>query len=155
MRLKTLFVLALCAVFALAITGCAQDNTNTTDDNPAEQEANLPSETGTNPERTAATGGTDGTKVALSTDPSGALKFNTTKLNAEAGALDVVLLNESSTPHDVAVEDKSGKVLGTSEEVTKGHTTLALEDVAAGSYTFYCTLPGHEQAGMKGTLTVR
>ena len=24
-----------------------------------------------------------------------------------------------------------------------------------GSYTFYCTVPGHEQAGMKGTLTVK
>jgi uncharacterized cupredoxin-like copper-binding protein len=28
-------------------------------------------------------------------------------------------------------------------------------DLKAGTYIFYCQVPGHEQAGMKGTLTVK
>ena len=33
-----------------------------------------------------------------------------------------------------------------------GGDTIVL---APGTYTFYCSVPGHEQAGMKGTLIVR
>lgn len=164
MRFKTLILLALCAVFALSIAGCAQDSTNTTDDNPAEQELNMKGmdgasgstgTSGTDTTREKATGGTDGTKLALVADPDGALKFNTTKLNAKAGDIEIVLTNESSMEHDVAVEDKSGKVLGKSDTVSGGEVTLKLKDVKPGTYTFYCTIPGHRQAGMEGTLTVR
>jgi uncharacterized cupredoxin-like copper-binding protein len=31
---------------------------------------------------------------------------------------------------------------------------ITIADLKPGIYTFYRSLPGHEQAGMKGTLTV-
>jgi plastocyanin len=166
MKLKAFYLLALAAICAFALAGCAQDSTNTTDENPQMQKSVAEGGTGaagssapasTTPSRTPAKGGAGSgtTKVALSTDPSGALKFNTDSLKANAGAVDVVLTNQSSTPHDVSVKTSSGKVLGTSKEITKGETTLDLKDVPAGTYTFFCSVPGHEQAGMKGTLTVR
>ena len=35
-----------------------------------------------------------------------------------------------------------------------GVSTITIADLRTGTYTFYCSVPGHEQAGMKGTLTV-
>ena len=91
----------------------------------------------------------------MSADPTGALKYNKTKLNANAGNLTIAFVNESATPHNVTVEGSGDKEIGATKDVTKGHDTLQLKDVKAGTYTFYCSIPGHEQAGMKGTLTVR
>ena len=39
--------------------------------------------------------------------------------------------------------------------VSGGRTSKITANLKPGSYTFYCSVPGHEQAGMKGTLTVR
>ncbi len=111
--------------------------------------------TGTDTTRSDAMGGTDATKLTLVADKTGALKFNTDKLNANAGNIDITLDNESSVTHNVEVSAKGGKVLGTSKDVSGGDTTLDLKDVKPGTYTFYCDIPGHRQAGMEGTLTVR
>ena len=172
MKLKTISMLAL-AVLALAVlAGCAQDSTNTSDDNPQMQESVMKGEgaakakataegatqsEGTNPTRSEAKGGagSGNNKLALAADPTGQLKYDPTKLNANVGNIAIVLTNDSAVPHDVAVKGSDGKSLGTSKEITKSETTLALKNVKAGSYTFFCTVPGHEQAGMKGTLSVR
>ncbi|MBJ7354012.1 MAG: cupredoxin domain-containing protein [Thermoleophilaceae bacterium] len=163
MNSKTYALLALVA--ALAFAGCAQDSTDTTDENPAMQEAiskgkgasaaAAAAESSTNPTRTEATGGTDGTKVALSADPTGALKYNTTQLNANAGDITIAFQNKSSVPHDVTVTGDGGKELGATKEITESSAKLELKGVKSGDYTFFCSVPGHEQAGMKGTLTVR
>jgi plastocyanin len=164
MKIKSAPLLAF-VILALAVfAGCAQNSTNTTDDNPAMQEAvskgvgasvAAGAAAGTDTTRTAPKGGTSGSKVALSADPTGALKYNTTKLNANAGNVTVAFVNESSVPHNVTVEDSGGKELGATKDVTKGNDTLKLDNVKPGTYTFFCSIPGHEQAGMKGTLTVR
>jgi plastocyanin len=102
---------------------------------------------------TATTGGTAaGEQVKLAADPS-ALKFNTTSLSAKAGSVTLVMENPSSIPHAIAVEgngiDKDGKTVG------KGATSTVTADLKAGKYTYYCPVPGHRQAGMEGTLTVK
>lgn len=168
MKTKTFVLLALAALALSIFAGCAQDSTDTSDDNPrmqkevAQEAAGQPTgKTGsqsTNPTRegaAGASGGSKGTKLALAADPTGQLKYDTTKLNANAGAVTIALTNKSAVPHDVAVKNSAGKVLGTSQEITKSATDLKIKDLPAGSYTFFCTVPGHEQAGMKGTLTVK
>lgn len=160
MKLKSAPLLALLVLALAVFAGCAQDSTNTTDDNPEMQEQIMKGEgasaatQGTGTTRSEAKGGTDGNKLSLSADPSGALKYNKDALNANAGNITIAFVNESSTPHDVTVEG-DGKELGATKEFTKGSETLKLEDVKAGTYTFFCSVPGHEQAGMKGTLTVK
>ena len=58
--------------------------------------------------------------------------------------------NDASVPHDIAIKgDGKGPVVQ-GGKVSEVSTTLK-----AGSYEFYCSVPGHEQAGMKGTLTVK
>jgi plastocyanin len=171
MNFKSVSIYLLAAIAALAIGGCAQDSTNTTDDNPEMQEqvmkgtaaegasaaAGESDTSSTDTTRTVAVGGAaaGGTKVALSADPSGALKYNTDKLNANAGNVTVAFLNESSTPHNVTITGAGSKKLAATKDITKGHETLKVDDLKAGSYTFFCSVPGHEEAGMKGTLTVR
>ncbi len=40
--------------------------------------------------------------------------------------------------------------------IQPGQTTkLAVTFAKAGSYSYLCTVPGHAEAGMKGTFTVR
>jgi plastocyanin len=84
-------------------------------------------------------------------DPS-ALRFEKSALEASAGTVTLVMENPSAIEHNIAVRgeglDEKGEVVGQGEEST---VTVELEP---GEYEFYCSVPGHEEAGMKGTLTV-
>jgi plastocyanin len=100
----------------------------------------------------AASGGGGGaTKLKLTADPGGALKFDKTKLSAKPGKVTITMDNPSDVPHAVEVEGK-----GVEEEtktVTGGSADVTV-DLKAGKYEFYCPVDGHREAGMKGTLTV-
>ena len=62
--------------------------------------------------------------------------------------------NPQPLTHDVAIEDSSGKTIGKTELVAEGSDSTAV-DLKPGAYTFFCTVPGHREAGMEGTLTVK
>jgi mono/diheme cytochrome c family protein len=91
--------------------------------------------------------------LEIDADPSGALSFVATKANAMAGALKLVMANEAPIDHNIAVKnggiDQKGPVVG------QGGTSELSVNLKPGSYTFYCSVPGHEEGGMKGTLTVK
>ncbi len=63
--------------------------------------------------------------------------------------------NPAQIGHDVAVEDSSGSELGATEVITESSAQLELSDLKAGDYTFFCSVPGHREGGMEGTLTVK
>jgi len=53
------------------------------------------------------------------------------------------------------VTDSSGNRMGASELISAGDSAvLTIDNLPAGTYTFFCDQAGHEQQGMKGTLTV-
>lgn len=81
------------------------------------------------------------------------LAFDTTELEAKAGKVTIDLDNPSSIAHNVAIE-KDGKVIAESETLAQGETSASAE-LEPGTYTFLCTVPGHAEAGMEGTLTVK
>ena len=95
-------------------------------------------------------GGTSALQV--SADPE-ALKFDKTQLTAEAGKVTITMDNPSSLAHNVSIEgggvDEEGQTVG------KGEASTVTADVEAGEYTFYCSVPGHQESGMEGTLTVQ
>ena len=91
--------------------------------------------------------------VAVAADPTGQLAYVPKDLSAKAGEVSIVFTNKSPLPHNVVVKDASGKKLGETPEFAGGEKTLKLK-LAAGSYPFYCSVPGHESAGMVGKLTV-
>jgi len=88
--------------------------------------------------------------VEIPTDPNGQLAFRFKTAEAKAGKVTIKSQNDSSVPHDIAL--KGGP---TGEIVQGGKTSTITANLKPGKQTFYCTVPGHEQAGMKGTLTVK
>ena len=92
--------------------------------------------------------------IALQADPSGKLAFVETTLTAPAGASTIELTNASPVPHNVEVEG-SGKDFGPSTTVSGGGKATLAIDLPAGTYQYYCAVPGHKEAGMVGTLTVK
>jgi plastocyanin len=94
-----------------------------------------------------------GSSLSVAADPSGALKFTQTRLTAKAGSIKVDFSNPSPSGHDVAFK-QGAKKFGSTSIVTNGSTSTTVK-LTPGTYEFYCTVPGHEQAGMKGTLVVK
>jgi plastocyanin len=96
-------------------------------------------------------GGGAGEALALTADKS-ELKFDKTSLSAKAGKVTVSMKNPAAIPHDVSIEgkgvDQKGKVVKT------GGTSTVTADLKPGTYTFYCSVDAHRQAGMQGKLTV-
>jgi plastocyanin len=104
---------------------------------------------------TSTAAGGAGSTVKISADPSGQLAFQQKAVTApKPGPVTIDFTNESPLGHDVHVADSSGKDLGGTNVIT-GSSTSATVDLRPGKYTFFCSVPGHEQAGMKGTLTVK
>jgi plastocyanin len=99
----------------------------------------------------AAAGGPGGT-LQLAADPS-QIAFDTTTLTSKPGKVTIDFDNPATLEHNVAIE-REGKQLATSETITQGKTSVTA-DLEPGTYTFLCTVPGHAEAGMEGTLTVR
>jgi len=110
------------------------------------------------PETTAAeatdSGGSSGGggSVTISADPDGALAFTEDTASAPAGPVTIEFDNPASVGHDVVVEDASGNELLRTEVITDA-TTTADGELEPGNYTFYCSVAGHRESGMEGTLT--
>ena len=62
--------------------------------------------------------------------------------------------NDGPTPHNVAVRDANGRVLLTTRDLSRGESQMVSAEIPPGTYITFCSLPGHESLGVKGTLTV-
>jgi plastocyanin len=87
--------------------------------------------------------------LSIAADPSGQLAFVSNNATAPAGTLTVEMPNKSGTPHDITIDGK-GKGPVVTNGVSKFTATFA-----PGTYTYYCSVPGHRQAGMFGKLVVK
>jgi len=148
-KLAALFVLIV-AAFALVACGGGDDTTSdTAAETPTTQE-----EGGGGGEKEAE-GGTAGSGAAvdIEADPSGNLAFTSDEASSEAGKVTVNFTNSSPVPHDVRIEDSGGEDIGGTEVLAEGSESATV-NLKPGEYTFYCSVPGHRQAGMEGTLTV-
>jgi plastocyanin len=97
-------------------------------------------------------GGGAGTTLKLTADLT-VLAYNTDQLTAKAGKVTIDFDNPSSIPHNVVIESE-GKKLARFQPIVESEESETVE-LEPGSYTFYCSVTGHRQAGMEGTLTVK
>lgn len=146
--MKKLAVLLALALAAMALVACGDDDGTTTTDTGAEAAGAAEGE------EEAGAGGEGGATVAFEADPEGGLAYTSDEATAEAGNVTIAFTNPQSLAHDVAIEDANGEQVGKTEVITDGSDSTTVE-LEPGEYTFYCTVPGHREAGMEGTLTVK
>ena len=96
----------------------------------------------------------DGGTLELTSPDAGDLIFEPDVLEADAGEVVITYTNSSEVPHNVAIEDDS-ETLAQSETVTGGDSADASAELEPGEFVFYCSIPGHREAGMEGELTVK
>jgi plastocyanin len=104
------------------------------------------------PERPDEVAEADGRLLEIPADPSGALLYVFDSATASPGPLTITSVNESSIPHNIALE--GGGVDEVGEVVQDGGVSEIEVEVEEGEYTYYCSVPGHREGGMLGTLTV-
>ncbi|HEY2717037.1 MAG TPA: plastocyanin/azurin family copper-binding protein [Solirubrobacterales bacterium] len=103
-----------------------------------------------------AEGGTAGTgaAVAIEANPEGQLAYEEKEVTAKAGNDTIDFTNQSSVPHNVTIENSAGEEIGETETLAEGSASAAV-DLKPGTYTFFCSVPGHREAGMEGKLVVK
>ena len=94
-----------------------------------------------------------GGKLEIPADPGGALAYTFADAESPPGQLEIDSPNESSVDHNIALE--GGGVNETGPVVKNGGVSTINVDVQAGEYTFFCSVPGHREAGMEGKLAVK
>jgi plastocyanin len=92
-------------------------------------------------------------QLNIPANPTGALAFEYNKATATAGQVTLVMPNQSPITHDISIQGNGVNQQG--PQVGHGGTSKISVNLKPGTYTFYCSVPGHEAGGMKGTLTVK
>jgi plastocyanin len=99
----------------------------------------------------AAAGGSASGNLSIAANPGGSLAYDKKTLTAKAGKVTITMTNPSPLQHNVAIKggaDAKGNVVG------QGGKSVVTVDLKPGKYTFYCSVDGHEAAGMNGELDV-
>jgi plastocyanin len=77
------------------------------------------------------------------------IRFDVKEIKATPGPLTVTLVNHGAVDHTFEIQ-RTSLLLKTNP----GASATGTVTLAAGTYTFDCTIPGHAAAGMKGTIVV-
>jgi uncharacterized cupredoxin-like copper-binding protein len=163
-KLVTLLAVWLTALTLVACGGSQHHKTDTT--GPASPPANAATSTvatSTAPPATSPTGAPTPSSAAAHTvdiaaNPSGMLKYTESQISTTAGKVTIDFTNSAPLAHDVVLIDSptyspSAKILGQTPQFQGGSKSFTVT-LTPGKYYFYCSVPGHRQAGMFGTLTV-
>ena len=130
-------ILVATLVSALVLAACGGDDDDGGEE--AAQQETAPAET---------TGGGGQADVALSE-----FEFDPADVTATAGST-ITLENVGSTGHDLRLRE-GGKDIGGTDVFDPGQSEELKVDFEPGKYEMYCSVPGHEDSGMKGTFTVK
>ena len=140
---KPLILLAALALAAFGLAACGGDDDS--DTTAAEETSTTEADTGSD----SGGGGT----VTIAAAEDGSFAFDETSLTASAGSNTFEFSNPASLGHDFCLEE-DGSEVGCTDVISGGDTSELDADVEPGEYTYYCSVDGHRDGGMEGTLTV-
>ena len=144
-RLAAGFLLSLATLGTLTGCGGSATASNTSADSGSAT---------TGASRHAPSGARSAGALKLAADPTGRLRYRPAVLRAKSSNVTIDFVNRSPLPHNLTIASRAGKVLGATPTFVGGSTVLTIR-LKPGTYTFYCTVPGHRAAGMQGKLVVR
>lgn len=99
----------------------------------------------------ATTSGGGGTDAGIEIEAQDSLSFSQSEISLKPGDT-ITMTNAGFLQHDFTVDE-----LGIHEVTAANGDTVTItipEDAQPGEYTFYCSVPGHREGGMVGTLTI-
>lgn len=154
MRSKALFSIAALAAVLLALAGCGSSSSSSSSSSTssAAESPTTSSASTSTPAPASESGGSE--KLSLEANPEGQLAYDTKSLSAKSGTISIDFKNSSPLAHNVTIESASGEKVGATPTFSGATKTVSVS-LKAGTYKFFCTVPGHRQAGMEGTLTVK
>lgn len=156
LKLTTIALSSMVLALGLAACGSSSSSSSTTSSAASAPATSASSSTST-PASTSTTVSTGASgALAIAANPSGLLKYTKSTLSAKAGKVTIAFANSSPLAHNFTLQQgtsANGKVLGATPTFQGGVKTLTL-NLKPGTYTYYCSVPGHRMAGMVGTLTV-
>lgn len=82
------------------------------------------------------------------------LAYETHHVTIEHGETLLHFENPQLEVHDVDLENEDGELIADMETIGGGYADVPIYYLDPGEYTFYCSVPGHREAGMEGTVTV-
>jgi plastocyanin len=141
MRRSTTLLLALVASSSFVLTACGDDDATGTDTT----DADGGHDDGGHSESSPVADGAREIEVTASS-----FEFGPDEIIVAAGEDVAIVLTSTDVLHDFAVDELDIHVAADADETVEGG--LRAED--EGEYTYYCTVPGHREAGMEGTLIV-
>jgi plastocyanin len=150
-KVGAFLVLAIAALALVACGSSSNSSSSTTATSGGESQAE---QGGAAKEESSSGGGGSSSSLKFEADPNGELAYTSTKETAKAGKVTVEFKNPQALTHDVAIENSAGEEVGATELIADDSDTTTV-DLKPGTYTYFCTVPGHREAGMEGTLTVK
>lgn len=150
-KVAVAFALVLASIALVACGGSSSSSSESTSAETTSESGSAAGEGGGK----EAEGGSAGSASAVDIETaSSGLAYSSKSATAKAGMVTVDFTNSQAIPHDVAIESSGGEVIGQTELATEGSDSTEVE-LEPGTYTYFCTVPGHREAGMEGTLTVK
>jgi len=75
-------------------------------------------------------------------------------ITSTGGSVALAVTNDGPTVHNVTIRTASGTIIAATKDLEPGTSENLSTKLRPGAYILFCSLPGHESLGIKGTLTV-
>ncbi|HLT17386.1 MAG TPA: cupredoxin domain-containing protein [Acidimicrobiales bacterium] len=127
-KLRSLTALSVSSLAVIALAACGDDDSSS-------------------PSLSAGTGGGESAIEVIAED----IAFGEDRYTAAAGEVELTYVNEGAIPHTLLIEGVDGFKL---EVQSNGDVDEGTVELEPGTYTIWCDIAGHREAGMEATLVV-
>jgi plastocyanin len=154
LKLTAIALSSTALALGLAACGSSSSKTTTATSAPSAPATSTAASSSTPATTTSAAPAGGRSAESIAANPSGLLKYTKSSLTAKAGKVTFAFTNKSPLMHNFTIQQgTSGAIVGATPTFQGGTKTLTVT-LKPGTYTFFCSVPGHRMAGMQGTLTV-